>query len=145
MKRVDLEVAAAAGLGVAFPLYKTFTIPESDGSPNPLTPGEAAALLVALSSYLSVPLLLRLLRRRWVARPMWLWTSVVGSLLIAATLYFPGARPAEWSLGLSAKVWLGLCVWTLPFAAVVYYSGMIVGAIRRWHDGSKHNLSILRR
>ena len=95
MKRVDLEVAAAAGLGVAFPLYKIFTIPESDGSPNPLTPGEAAALLVALSSYLSVPLLLRLLRRRWVARPMWLWTSVVGYLLIAATLYFPGARPAE--------------------------------------------------
>lgn len=145
MKRVDLEVAVAAGLGVVFPLYKIFTLPESDGSPNPLTLGEAVALLVALASYLVVPFLLRLFGGRRAARFIWLWIPVLGSLLIALILYSLGVRSADWGLEQSAKVWLGLCLWTVPFAAVVYYSGMLVRAVRRWHEGPKENLSILRR
>ena len=145
MKRVDLEVAIAAGLGVVFPLYKFFTMPEPDGSPNPLSLGEAVALLVAFASYLIIPLPLRLLRGRCIARLVWLWIPVLGSLLIAVTLYSLGARSAGWGLEQSAKVWLALCVWTLPFAAVVYYSEMIVRGVKRWHEGPKENLSILRR
>ncbi len=145
MKRVDLEVAVAAGLAVVFPLYKIFTLPEVCDSPNPLTLGGAAALLLILASYLSVPLLFGLLRGQRGARFVWLWTAVLGSLLSAVALYCLGARSIDWGLERFAKVWLALCVWTLPFAAVVYYSGMIIRGIRRGHEGPQENLSISRR
>jgi hypothetical protein len=145
MKRVDLEVAVAAGLSVVFPLYKILTLPDSCGSTNPLTLGEAVALLFVLASYLSVPLLFGLLRGQRVARFMWLWTPVLGSLLSAVILCCLGSRSIDWGLERAAKVWLVLCVWTLPFAAVVYYSGRIIRGIRRWHVGPKENLSISRR
>jgi peptidoglycan biosynthesis protein MviN/MurJ (putative lipid II flippase) len=144
MKRVDLEVAVAAGLCVVFPLYKIFTLPEICDSPK-LTQSEAVTLLVVLASYLSVPLLFGLLRGQRVARFVWLWTAVLGSLLSAIALYCLGSRSIDWGLELFAKVWLALCVWTLPFAAVVYYSGMIIRGIRRWHEGPKEDLSISRR
>jgi hypothetical protein len=76
---------------------------------------------------------------------VWLWTPVLGSLLSAFALYCLGNRSIDWGLELFAKVWLALCVWTLPFAAVVYYSGMIIRGIRRWHEGPKEDLSISRR
>ena len=143
MKRVGLEVAAAAGLAVVFPLYKIFTLPEICDSPK-LTLGEATALLAALASYLSVPLLFGRLRGRRGARLVWLWTPVLGSLLCAVALYCLVVR-IDWGLGLSAAVWLALCAWTLPFAAAVYYSGMIIRGMRRRREGSKENLSISRR
>ena len=135
MKRVDIEVAVAAGLAVVLPLYKILTLPEMCESPK-LTPGEAVALLVTLASYLSVPLLFGLLRGQRGARFVWLWTPVLGSLLCVVALYCLVVR-IDWGLGLSAAVWLALCAWTLPFAAAVYYSGMIIRGMRRWHEGSK--------
>ena len=129
MKRVDLEVAVAAGLAVVLPLYKIFTLPGTCDSPNPLTLGGAAALLLILASYLSIPLLFELLRGQRVARFVWLWTPVLGSLLSAVVLYCLAPRSKEWGLELSAEVWLALCVWTLPFAAIVYYSGVIIRGI----------------
>jgi peptidoglycan biosynthesis protein MviN/MurJ (putative lipid II flippase) len=145
MKRVDLEVAVAAGLAVVFPLYKIITLPGTCDSPNPLTLGKAVALLAVLASYLSVPLLFRLLGGQRGARFVWLWTPVLGSLLSTVTLYSLVGRSVDWGLELSAKVWLALCVWTLPLAVIVYYSGMIIRGIRRWHEGPKENLSISRR
>jgi hypothetical protein len=136
-----MAVSAAAGLAVVFPLYQIFLLPEICDSPK-LTPGEAVATLAALASYLSVPLLLGLLRGRWFARYVWLWTPVLGSLLCAAALFFLALRSEARGLGRFAMVWLALCVWTLPFAAVVNYSGMIVRGIRRWHGGPKEHLSI---
>jgi hypothetical protein len=141
MKRVDIAVSAAAGLVVVFPLYQIFLLPEICESPA-LTPGEAIATLAALASYLSVPLLLGLLRCRRFARYVWLWTPVLGSLLCAAALFLLALRSEARGLGRFAMVWLALCVWTLPFAAVVNYSGMIVRGIRRWHGGPKEHLSI---
>jgi hypothetical protein len=143
MKRVDIEVAIAAGLAVVFPLYKILTLPEICESPN-LTRREATALLAALASYLSVPLLFGILRGQRDARFVWLWTPVLGSLLCAATLYCLVVLK-DWGLAQFAMVWLALCVWTLPFSAIVYYSRMIIRGIRRWHEGPKENLSILRR
>ena len=145
MKRVDLEVAVAAGLAAVLPLYKIFTLPGTCDSPNPLTLGGAAALLLILASYLSVPLLVGLLRGQRVARFVWFWTPILGSLLSTVVLYCLAPRSKDWDLELSAKVWLALCVWTLPFATIVYYSGMIIREIRRWHEGPKENLSIWRR
>jgi peptidoglycan biosynthesis protein MviN/MurJ (putative lipid II flippase) len=144
MKRVDLEVALSAGLAVVFPLYKIFTLPEMCDSPK-LTLGEGVALLAALASYPSVPLLFWLLRGQRAARFVWLWTPVLGSLPVAVALYCLGSRSIDWGLMLFAKVWLALCVWTLPFAAVVYYSGMIIRGIRRCHEGPKEDRSISRR
>jgi hypothetical protein len=141
MKRVDLEVAVAAGLSVVFPLYKIFTLPEICDSPK-LTLAEAVALLAVLASYLSVPLLLGLLRSQRVARFVWLWTPVLGSLPVAVILYYPGSHSIDWGLERFAMVWLALCLWTLPFAAAVHYSGMIIRGIRRWHEGSKEKLNI---
>jgi len=129
MKRVDIEVAVVAGLAVALPLYKIFTLPEICDSPK-LTLGEAAALPAALAAYLSVPLLFGLLRGQRGARFVWLWTPVMGSILTAVALYFLVVLK-DWSPAQFAMVWLALCVWTLPFAAVVHYSGMIVRGIRR--------------
>ena len=135
MKRVDLEVAVAAGLAVAFPLYMIFTLTDACGTPA-RRHGAAIALLVALPSYLSVPLLFGLLRDQWIARSMWLWTAVIGSFLSAVALNYLGTHTIDWGLDQFAKVWLALCVWTLPFAAVVYYSGMIIRGIRRRLEGS---------
>jgi hypothetical protein len=129
MKRVDLGVAVAAGLAVVLPLYKIFILPGTCDSPNPLTLGGAAALLLILASYLSIPWLLGLFGGQRVARFVWLWTSVLGSLLSAVVLYCLAPRSKDWGLELSAKVWLALCVWTLLFAAIVYYSGMIMRGI----------------
>ena len=142
MKRVDLEVAAAAGLGVVFPLYRMLTLPGTCDSPNPLTRGGAAALLAVLASYLSVPLLFGLLRGQRAGRFEWLWTSVLGSLLSAAALYCLLGRSVGWGLGLSATVWLALCAWTLPLAAAVHYSGMFFRGVRRRHEGPQENPSI---
>jgi peptidoglycan biosynthesis protein MviN/MurJ (putative lipid II flippase) len=140
MKRVGIEVAVAAGLAVVFPLYKIFTLPEICDSPK-LTPGEAAALLAALASYLSVPLLFGLLRGQRAARYVWLWTPVMGSMLTAVALYRLVVLK-DWGPAQFATVWLALCVWTLPFAAAVHYSGMIVRGIRRRHEGPNEELSI---
>lgn len=145
MKRVDLEVAVAAGLVVAVPLYKILTLPDYCGSPDRLTGGGAVAVLGALASYLVIPFLLRRLAGRRAVRFMWLWIPVLGSLLIATVLHSLGVRSGDWGPGKSAMVWLGLCLWTAPFAAAVYYSGPLVRAARRWHAGPKENLSILRR
>ena len=144
MKSVDLKVAVGAGLAVVVPLYMIFTLPEMCESPK-LMPGEAVALLAAFASYLSVHLLFELLPTRRIARFVWLWTAVVGSLLCAVALYYLAGRSIGWSLELSAKVWLFLCVLTLPSAALVYYSGMILRGMKRWHEGPKESLSISRR
>ena len=127
MKRVDLGVAVAIGLAVVLPLYKIFTLPEICDSPK-LTHGEAIVLLVTLAAYLSVPLLLGLLRGQPGARFVLLWTPVLGSLLTTVALYCLVALK-EWSPARFAMVWLALCVWTLLFAAIVYYSGMIIRGI----------------
>jgi peptidoglycan biosynthesis protein MviN/MurJ (putative lipid II flippase) len=143
MKRVDLAVAATAGLAVVLPLYQIFTVPEICESPE-LTLGEATALSAALASYLSVPLLPGPLRGQRAARFAWLWTPVMGSMLTAIALYclvvFKDWGPAQFAL-----VWLALSVWTLPFAAVVYYTGTIVRGMRRRHEEPKEGLSISRR
>lgn len=125
MKREDFEIAAAAGLAVVLPLYKIFTLPGTCDSPTPLTAGRSAALLLVLASYFSIPLLLRLGRGQQAPRFAWLWTPVLGSLLSVFVLYWL-MRPAKpWSLGLAAKMWLALCVWTILFAAAAYYFGKI--------------------
>ena len=142
MKRVDIAVSAAAGLAVVVPLYQMFLLPEMCESPA-LTRGEAFATPAAFASYLSVPWLLGLLRGRPSARHVWLWTPVLGSLLCAAVLYLLALRPEALGLGRFAMVWLALCVWTLPFAALINYSGMFVRGIRRWHEGADENLSIV--
>ena len=129
MKRVDLEVAVAAGLVVVVPLYMIFTLPEMCESPK-LMHGEAVALLAAFASYLSVPLLFGLLPSPQGARLVWLWTAVLGSLLSAVALYCLVVLK-DWGPAQFAIVWLFLCVWTLPLAALVYYSGMILRGVRR--------------
>ena len=131
MKRAGIAVSAAAGLAVVIPLYQIFLLPEICDSPT-LTHGEAAALPATLASYLSVPWLLGPLRGRLPTRHVWLWTPVVGSLICAAALYCLVVLKA-WGTAQFALVWLALCVWTLPFAAVVNYSGTVVRGIRRWH------------
>lgn len=136
MKRVDIAVSAAAGLAVVFPLYQIFLLPEICASPT-LTQDEAAATLAALASYLSVPLLLGLLRGRRTARYVWLWTPALGSLLCAATLFLLALRSEALGLGRFACLWLALFLWTLPFAAVVNYFGMFVRGIRRRHEGRR--------
>ena len=140
MRLVDLAVAVAAGLAVVVPLYQLFTLPEICDSPR-LTHGESFALLAALASYLSVPQLLGLLRGRRAASFVWLWTPVLGSLLCAVAIYFL-VTLKDWGPAQFTMVWLALCVWTLPLAAAVYYSGMIVRVIRRRHEGPKEDLSI---
>jgi hypothetical protein len=141
MKHVDIAASAAAGFAVAFPLRQIFLLPEMCESPT-LTHGESFATMAAFASYLSVPLLLGPLRGRRFARRVWLWTPLLGSLLCAAALYSLALRPEARDLGRFAIVWLALCVWTLPFAAAVNYSGMVVRGVRRWHEGPKENLSI---
>lgn len=142
MRRVDLGVAAAAGLAVALPLYKLLTLPAMCESPN-LTHSESAALLAAFASYLSVPLLSGPLLGRRAARFVWLWTPALGSLLCAAALYWLVSR-IDWGLGRSAAVWLALCAWTLPFAAAAYYFGMIIRGVGRRREGPEENPSIPR-
>jgi hypothetical protein len=143
MKRVGIEVAVAAGLAVVFPLYKIFTLPEICDTPR-LTFGEAAALPAVFASYLSVPLLFGLLRGQRGARFVWLWTPVVGSIPTAVALYCLVVIK-DWDPAHFAMVWLALCVWTLPFAAVVHYSGMIVRGIRRRRAGPNEDQSTPRR
>lgn len=137
MKRADIAVSAAAGLAVVFPLYQLLLLPEMCESPK-LTPGEAAALTAALASYLSVPLLPGPLRSQRATRFAWLWTPLMGSMLAAVALYSLVSLK-EWGPAQFAIVWFALCVWTLPFAAVVNYSGTIVRVLRRRHKGPKED------
>ena len=129
MKCVDLDAAVAAALAAVFPLYKIFTLPEICES-SKLMPGEALVLLAAFASYLSGPLLFGLFRGSRATRLVWLWTPIMGSMLTAVALYCLAALK-DWSPAHFALVWLALCVWTLPFAAAVHYSGMIFREIRK--------------
>ena len=140
MKCVDIAVSAAAGLAVVFPLYQIFLLPEICESPK-LTLGEAAALPAALASYLSIPLLPGPLRGRRAARYVWLWTPLMGSMLTAVSLHSLVVLK-DWGPAQFTVTWLALCVWTLPFAAAVNYSGKIVRRVRRWHEGPKEHPSI---
>ena len=144
MKRDDLEAAAAAALSVAFPLYKIFTMRESDGSPNLLTPGELGILLLVLLCYVAAPLPLRLLSKCRVVGLTWLWGPVLGSALVAAADYRFGLTHAGAGVARAAKGWPVLGAWTAAPAAAVYYSGAVVRSVRRWHEGPNAYPGILR-
>lgn len=138
MKRLAIAVSAAAGLAVAFPLYQLFLLPGMCESPT-LTRAEAVATLASFASYLCVPFLPGRLRGQRTARFVWLWTPAVGSTLTALALYCLVSLK-DWGLAHFAAVWLALCLWTLPFAAGVYYSGTMVRGVRRRLGGAQEGL-----
>ncbi len=104
-----------------------------------------------VSCYLAAALLLILVRAHRTSALSWFFVVVVGSFILAifADVW---RNPEIWQLSaydhifihlrdaLERAVWLSL--FTLPFAALVKYSGSIVRAVGRWHNGRDYSLSI---
>jgi drug/metabolite transporter (DMT)-like permease len=147
MMRSQIEIAVAAALAVNLPLYWIFTRRDSDGRPNPLTLGEVGVLLLVLGCYLAVPFIVRCFRRQRIVQliPIWLWISVLGAVLVVAADYSIGITYRIERMERVAKEWLVLSIFTLPVTSLVYYSRTIVGWIRKWHEGERFNLSIVRK
>ena len=107
--------------------------------------------LACVSCYMAAALLLILAKAHRKVALSWVLVVVLGSFILAifADVW---RNPELWRLSaydlisvhlrdaLERTVWLGL--FTLPFAAVVKYSGSIVRAVKRWHTGHDYSLSI---
>lgn len=119
------------------------------------TPSRAYMLTFALacvSCYMAAALLLILVKAHRKFALSWLLVVVSGSFILAvfADVW---RNPELWQLSayelisvhlrdaLERTVWLSL--FTLPFAAIVKYSGSVVRGVRRWHNGRDYALSIL--
>jgi hypothetical protein len=141
LNRADIKVAAAAGLSVYLPLYWQFTRADSDGTPNPLTAGEAGVLLLVLAAYLSAPAFLRLLSRLAShlhiagSSPSWLSISALGAAVLVSADYVFGASGLSETVDDAARTWLVLSAWAMPPSAAVYYFGAVVRLIKGWHRG----------
>lgn len=154
---VALTCASAAAVCVSLLFYVVST------ASDPFDPYDFIKhTLIALSSYTCAALLLN---RFWTGTPnrilpLWILISVVGSLLneVAGSIEWlhrvsddPHLRRMYPSFGeaLRYKLEVGRGVFlvhsciTLPVTGIVYYSGAMVRAIRDWHDGPEHGLSIL--
>ena len=108
--------------------------------------------LACVSCYMAAALLLILAKAHRKFALSWLLVVAVGSFIL--TVFADVWRnPEIWRLSayelmsvhlrdaLERTVWLSL--FTLPFAAIVKYSGSIVRGIRRWHNGRDYALSIV--
>jgi glucan phosphoethanolaminetransferase (alkaline phosphatase superfamily) len=108
--------------------------------------------LVCVSCYMAAALLLILAKAHRKFALSWLFVVALGSFILAVFADVWG-NPEIWRLStydlisvplrdaLERTVWLSL--FTLPFAALVKYSGGIVRAVKRWHSGRDYALSIL--
>jgi hypothetical protein len=107
--------------------------------------------LACVSCYMAAVLLLALVKSHGKIALDWFFVVVSGSFILA--IFADAWRDPEiWRLSaydlifvhlrdaLERTVWLSL--FTLPFAAIVKYSGGIVRALRRWHNGQDYSLSI---
>lgn len=108
--------------------------------------------LICVSCYMAVALLIILAKAHRKLAHDWLVVVVVGSFIL---VIFAGVwrKPEIWRLpaydlisvhlidALEKTHWLSL--FTLPFAALVKYSGSMVRAVSRWHNGRHYPLSIL--
>ena len=119
------------------------------------TPSWAFMLTFALacvSCYMAAALLLILVKAHRKFALSWLLVVISGSFILAAFADV-WRNPELWRLSayeltsvhlrdaLERTVWLSL--FTVPFAAIVKYSGSIVRAVRRWHNGRDYSLGIL--
>ena len=105
--------------------------------------------LICVSCYMAVALLLILTKAYRKLAHAWLVVVFMGSFFLI--LFW--SRPEIWRLPaydlvtvhlidvLEKTHWLTL--FTLPFAALVKYSGSIVRAVSRWHNDRDYSLSIL--
>ena len=107
--------------------------------------------LICVTCYLAAALLLIGAKFHTKAVLGWILVAVLGSFILASfsdvwrnseiwhrsvyDLIFVHLRDA-----LERTIWLS--IFTLPFAAVVNYSGSLVRAVRRWHQGQEYSLSI---
>ena len=108
--------------------------------------------LVCVSCYMAPAFLLILTKAHRKLAHSWLVVVVMGSFILVILEY---VRPNQEMLQLSAydlisvhlidtlekTHWVSL--FTLPFAALVKYSGSIVRAVSHWHNGRDYSLSIL--
>jgi hypothetical protein len=147
MKRVDFDCGLAAGVAVAGVLYLLMSF-DSDG-PRALALSDVLLLTWAFMSYMMAAAVASLLRRNvTVGRvPSWVTVALLGSALFGEALYlervFWGGRDFEIEKALT--VLAVVTFYTAPFAAGAYYSGRVVRAVRKWHDGpDRRRLSILR-
>jgi hypothetical protein len=94
-----------------------------------------------------VPFIVRTFRKRRIVRaiPVWFWTSVLGAALIVIGDYSIGITYGIKSAKYVVEEWFALSVFTLPVTALVYYSKLLIGWIKRWHEGRRVHPSILQR
>ena len=122
--RIDIHVAAAAGLSVYLPLYWLFTtLTDACGNPEVLTAYTVGVLLAVLAAYLLAPFVLRLLSRHQLATgiPLWLSVPAVGSALLVLGFVAFGPRRPALTLFEAAASWLVLSLWTMPASAAVHW------------------------
>lgn len=149
MRRVDFDCGLAAGLGVAGTLYVLMKL-SFDPDPPPLSRGRLVVLLIAAASYLTAAAAralftgVKLLRRA----PSWAFVSLIGSAMLVVPFYGYEMiySDAAFGWGYALKLLLIFAVYSAPFAAGAYYSGDLMRALKKWHEGPGYRgLSILRK
>ena len=150
--RVVVGCALAAGLSIPVTWFGLLRISMLWRLNTPSWAYMLTAALVCVSCYMAVALLLILAKAHRKLAYDWLVVVILGSfiLVIIAGVW---RKPEIWRLpaydlisvhlrdALEKTQWLSL--FTLPFAALVKYSGSMVRAVSRWHNGRHHSLSIL--
>lgn len=148
MTRLDIETAVVAGLSLILPLYflmKWEALYSGTGSfPNTQDITNFALIIL---SYLAVAILLQGFRKYApnYSIPSWIFISVLGSFLFVFIYGAMNLTLAQLFLGkwrTILYIFIVFSIYTLPFTALVHYSGAITEKIKRWHypSGSNHKI-----
>jgi hypothetical protein len=113
--------------------------------------------LLSVACYLAPVILLHLPRTNRFSRkvPSCFVISVLGSLILIIGVTFKGVLESllrtelPFMVALSERLWDGvgalafLSVLTIPVTCLIHYSGAIVRAVDRWHNGAEKPVSII--
>ena len=149
--KVVVGCALAAGLSIPVALFGLLRMSVFWEFKPPRWAHMLEVALACVSCYMAVALLLILVKAHRKLPHDWLVVVIVGSFILAILDVFRHINiwpPPFYELisvhmndVLERTHWLSL--FTLPFAALVKYSGRIVRALNRWHNGPDYSLSIL--
>lgn len=147
--RVEIECAAAAILCVTLPLYLLLTgrIFALGDDPHPLTLKDAWLLLICIACYAVAPFLYRRIVTHSLRRiiPAWIFIALWGSLTFILIASLLGLGSPFYSREDMPVEFVYQAVYTMSVTGTVYYSGAVVGRLRKWNSGEGENLSILRK
>lgn len=149
--RIIIACALAAGLSIPVALFGLLRISVLWRINTPSWAFILTFTLACVTCYMTSALLLIWAKQHRKNAFGWVWMIILGSFILAVFNNVWATDISRHSVYDLVFAYLhgalertaGLSLFTLPFAALVNYSGSIVRAVRLWHNGREYSLSLL--